>query len=171
MPTYTVHEPPLPTGPRKTRPNDRLHGEAVPDPERFVFVRDGFNFWAFVFGPLWMLMHGLWLVLIGYVALSAVLIVGLRVLQAPSSARMAVMCLLALLVGFEAATLRRFSLRKWKTAGIVVGEDEEEAERRFFAVWLERAAAPASSTLPMVRPISPSSPPIIGLFPDAGDSR
>ena len=43
MPTYTVHQPP----PRK--------GEAASAPERFVFVRDGFHFWAFLLGPLWML--------------------------------------------------------------------------------------------------------------------
>ena len=43
MAVYTVHEPP----PRE--------GEAArATPTRFVFVRDGFYFWAFLFGPLWM---------------------------------------------------------------------------------------------------------------------
>ena len=37
-------------------------GEALADPERFVFVRDGFYFWAFLFAPLWLLWHRLWLV-------------------------------------------------------------------------------------------------------------
>ena len=49
MPTYTVHAPP----PRK--------GETASAPERFVFVRDGFHFWAFVLAPLWLLLHRLWL--------------------------------------------------------------------------------------------------------------
>ena len=44
MPTYTVHEPP----PRKRR--------SRADPERFVFVRDGFYFWAFLLAPLWLLL-------------------------------------------------------------------------------------------------------------------
>ena len=35
MAVYTVHQPPL----RAT--------DAAPDPQRFVFVRDGFYFWAF----------------------------------------------------------------------------------------------------------------------------
>ena len=52
MSVYTVHEP----LPRKR--------EASADPERFAFVRDGFYFWAFVLGPLWMLWRGLWLVLV-----------------------------------------------------------------------------------------------------------
>ena len=61
MSIYTVHEPPL-------RAN-----EDVPDPERFVFVRDGFSFWAFLLAPLWMLRHRLWLVLIGYVVVAVAL--------------------------------------------------------------------------------------------------
>ena len=52
--------------------HDSLHGsraaaaqerERHADPERFVFVRDGFYFWAFLLGPVWMLWRRLWLVL------------------------------------------------------------------------------------------------------------
>ena len=50
MPTYTVHQPPAKNG-------------RAADPHRFVFVRDGFHFWAFLLGPVWMLWHGMWLVL------------------------------------------------------------------------------------------------------------
>src|SRR4051812_20325844 len=56
MPIFTVHQP----RPRKY--------ETAPDPERFAFVRDGFSFWAFLFGPLWMLRHRMWLTLVCYVA-------------------------------------------------------------------------------------------------------
>ena len=59
MSVYTVHEPPL-------RPS-----EAAPNPERFVFVRDGFYFWAFLFSVLWMLWHRMWLILLVYVAVVA----------------------------------------------------------------------------------------------------
>ena len=55
MTVYTVHEPP----PRE--------GQADADTDRFVFVRDGFDFWAFLFGPLWMIWRRLWLVLLLYV--------------------------------------------------------------------------------------------------------
>ena len=40
MAVYTVHQPPL------------KKFEAAADPERFAFVRDGFSFWAFLFGGL-----------------------------------------------------------------------------------------------------------------------
>ncbi|MBV9260162.1 MAG: DUF2628 domain-containing protein, partial [Pseudolabrys sp.] len=61
MPTYTVHEPPLKAG------------ATGPNPERFVFIRDGFYFWAFVLGPIWMLAHRLWLALIGYLVVNTAL--------------------------------------------------------------------------------------------------
>src|SRR6516164_560987 len=47
MSIYTVYEPPL-----------KAH-ESAPNPERFVFVRDGFSFWAFLLTPWWMLRHRL----------------------------------------------------------------------------------------------------------------
>ncbi len=68
MSVYTVHEPPL-----------RAAG-ALAEPERFVFVRDGFYWWAFLLTPLWMLRHRLWLVLVIYLVSSAVLETAMRVL-------------------------------------------------------------------------------------------
>ena len=59
MPVYTIHEPP-----RKEDDSDTLAHSA-----RFVFVRDGFHFWAFLLAPLWMLRHRMWLELIAYLAL------------------------------------------------------------------------------------------------------
>src|SRR5437762_13091001 len=98
MAVYTVHQP----GAEAERVSS--------DPERFVFVRDGFSFWAFLLGPLWMLWHGLWLVLVGYLILAAGLQVVLRAAGAQSGLAFAAGLLLALLIGFEAATLRRLTL-------------------------------------------------------------
>jgi Protein of unknown function (DUF2628) len=127
MSIYTVHEPP-----------SKADGSPS-DPDRFVFVRDGFSFWAFLLAPLWMLRHRLWLVLVGYVIVAVALQVGLRLIGASSGVIITVSLLLALLVGFEAATLRRFTLarRRWKNVGIVVGDDLESAERRFFDAWID----------------------------------
>jgi hypothetical protein len=158
MATYTVHEPPL------------RNGETVSDPERFVFVRDGFHFWAFLLGPLWMLVHRMWLVLALYLAGNAALAVGLHMLHAWGGARFAVTVILALLIGLEAATLRRFSLRKWRGVGVVVGEDAEDAERRFFASWVERAPAAEPPAGPAVRRGPPVPSHVIGLFPEPGGS-
>jgi len=54
MAVYTVHEPRL------------RSGAVAPDPERFVFVRDGFYVWAFLLTPLWLIWNRLWLVLLVY---------------------------------------------------------------------------------------------------------
>src|SRR6202011_1067529 len=95
MSIYTVHAPPAKSG------------QSAPDPERFVFVRDGFSFWAFLLGPLWMVWHGLWLATVGYLVLAAALQFVLGAAGAQSGLALAAGAFLALLVGFEAATLRR----------------------------------------------------------------
>jgi hypothetical protein len=164
MSIYTVHEPPL------------RAGTPAPEPERYVFVRDGFSFWAFLFGPLWMLRHRMWLVFVLFVALSIVL-VGLVVVAGASDVVIAAIGLLiSLWIGLEAATLRRFTLRRrgWRDVGVISGEDREAAECRFFDAWLQQGAqAPAQ---PVVSPQAlnssrPVTSGVIGLFPEPGASR
>ena len=70
MSVYTVHEPPL------------RAADALADPQRFVFVRDGFYFWAFLLGPFWMIWHRLWLVLALYLVILIGIEVGLRAVGA-----------------------------------------------------------------------------------------
>src|SRR5437763_15254071 len=109
MSVYTVHVPPVES--------------SAQTPERFVFVRDGFSFWAFLLGPVWMLWHRLWLAFIGYIAIAALLQIGLHLIGASAMVTFTAAALLALLVGFEAPTLRRMTLarRRWGNVGIVVG--------------------------------------------------
>ena len=158
MAVYTVHEPP----PKRF--------EQTSDPERFDFVRDGFSFWAFVFGPLWMLRHRMWLVLLGYIGVSVVLGLMFSLLGTPAAPRLAANFLLALLVGMEAATLRRFTLarRRWSNLGVIVADDLEAAERRFFDVWVKSGgAAPRTTSESQSRQPVPA-PDVIGLFPQSG---
>jgi hypothetical protein len=168
MPTFTVHAPP----PRQ--------GETTSAPERFVFVRDGFHAWAFLLTPLWLLLHRLWLAFVIYVIGYGLLGVGLALLRAPSSTQLLVALLVALLMGFEASSIWRWTLarRGWNTLGFVVGDDAETAERRFYAEWSKRAAnspATQASIEPNysapVRRGPPSSTDVIGLFPEPGGQR
>jgi Protein of unknown function (DUF2628) len=178
MAVYTVHEPPLKAD------------QSQPDPERFVFVRDGFSFWAFLLAPVWMLWRRLWLVFVIYVLVMAALQIAFNAIGASTSVRVTVGVLAALFIGLEAATLRRFALarRRWSNIGIVVGDDLEAAERRFFDAWSRddwaaanrpahgsihrpsrtSAAAPAGAPA-LQRPRETS--PVIGLFPEPGASR
>ena len=166
MPTFTVHQP----RPRK--------GESVTDPERFVFVRDGFYFWAFLLAPLWLLVRRLWLVLVLYLAVNVLVNVGLVLIGVSAGVKFIATLVIALLVGFEAATLWRWTLQRRgaKTLGFVIGEDQEMAERRFYAEWAARANEPpppvASTPGPAygapVRRGPPSGSDVIGLFPEPG---
>jgi hypothetical protein len=162
MSVFTVYEPPL-------------RGEQVAtDPVRFAFVRDGFYFWAFLLAPLWMLRHRLWLALLLYLVTLAVLQGGLWAVGATAPVRTIVAFLLALLVGLEAASLRRWTLarRGWRNVGIVVGDDLEAAERRFFDAWAARGEsrnAPATMSGRIWAP--PAESEVIGLFPEPGARR
>ena len=156
MAVYTVHEPPRRTG-------DELAHTA-----RFVFVRDGFHVWAFLLTPLWLLRHRLWLEFIVFLVLVAGTVFALRRLGVAPSAGFAALTLLALLVGLEASTLRRWKLarRGFINRGIVVGDDREAAERRFFDAWTraeDERAAPAAMPLRAA-----PAPDIVGLFPQPG---
>jgi hypothetical protein len=167
MPVYTVHAPLA----------DSRGVVAATD--RFVFVRDGFHFWAFVAGLLWLVYHRLWWALLGYIVISVVGEVGLSMLGAGSGTRLTVMVLFALLMGFEAASLRRWTLSRgrWQQLDMVVADDADLAEQRFFDRWaarnsvndqsaIDRGAPPPTRHVPG-QPFSrpPSDDSIIGLFP------
>jgi hypothetical protein len=169
MSVYTVHEPP------------RRAGAAAADVERFAFVRDGFSWWAFLFAPLWMLRHRMWLVLLGYVVVAGAIEIPVRMSGGPVLATSLIGILLGLLVGLEAGTLRRFTLnrRGWKNLGVVSGDDREDAERRFFDAWLQRTnSTPGGPRAPTPGPASatpiwrgPLESDVIGLFPEPGARR
>lgn len=163
MPVYTVHGP--------------LADTARPLPDRIVFVRDAFAVWAVLLGPIWLIWHRLWWALLGYM----VVIVGAGSLMAAlglsAETRMLVNFLIALLMGLEAASLRRWTLSrgKWRQLDVVVADDQDAAERRFFDRWSgtphdaqphDRGAPPPSRS-PAIRA---GRDDIIGLFPQPGGS-
>ena len=161
MPVYTVHEPPR---------NESGHDDdALAHTTRFVFVRDGFHFWAFLLAPLWMLRHRMWLEFIAYLLLTGGVTFALTRLGVAGSAGLWVAVLLALLIGIEASSLRRWKLsrRGFASLGVVVADDREAAERRFFDGWVardERPMPPPQAALPSPFGQPPSSE-IVGLFP------
>ncbi|MFC0240525.1 DUF2628 domain-containing protein [Rhodopseudomonas telluris] len=172
MPVYTVHAPPA----------DADERSAAPD--RFVFVRDGFYVWAFVFGPLWLLSRRLWLAMLGYLALSVAATVAMSALGVASGPRFLVLLLIAALLGLEAGSLWRWTLRRrgWRQLDVVVGEDLPAAERRFFDRWSGRQGTPVSFSLPIDRgappparnvplPASSIHGDIVGSFPRPGGLR
>jgi hypothetical protein len=176
MPVYTVHAP-------------MTNGADFAAADRFAFVRDGFHFWAAVLGVVWLAWHRLWLALLGWIVLMAILDFAMVKLGVGGGTILLVDILLALLLGFEAASLERWTLsrRKWRQLDIVVADDSEAAERRFFDRWTARQCGLSNDQLAVDRGAPPptrdipgqpfSKPPplphsdIIGLFPDPGAQR
>jgi hypothetical protein len=156
MTVFTVHQP----APRKN--------EDVAPPDRYAFVRDGFYFWAFLLGPLWMLWRRLWLVLVIYLVITAAIQAALWALGVSGVVKFAVGFLIAVLVGCEAGTLRRWSLRRrWTNVGLVVAPNQEMAERRFFESWSADASLPAAAATPPPAMHAPTSHhDVMGLFPE-----
>jgi hypothetical protein len=168
MAVFTVHQPPL----RK--------GDNAPDTTRFSFVRDGFYVWGFLLSVLWMLRHRLWLVAVLFVALTALIEVGLRYAGVGSGWRALVFAALSFLVGLEGATLRRWalSLKGYTPVGVVIADNADEAERRFFLGWTSaRQAKPAASAISSAPPEAalrarhPSPSDVIGSFPQPEPRR
>jgi hypothetical protein len=176
MPVYTVHAP-------------VATDASIVATDKFAFVRDGFHVWAFVFGPLWLVAHRLWLATIGWIVLAIVIEAGMVRLGAGGGAILLVDVLIALLMGFEAASLQRWTLsrRNWRQFDIVVADDEEAAERRFFDRWTakqrglsndqwasDRGGPPPTRDIPgqpFSKPPPTAQSEIIGLFPQPGASR
>jgi hypothetical protein len=175
MPVYTVHAP-------------TADNAGVAATDRFAFVRDGFHFWAALLGPLWLAWHRLWLALIGWIVVMIAIDVGMARLGAGGGAIFFTNALIALLMGFEASSIRRWTLsrRNWRQLDIVVADNAESAERRFFDRWtakqrllndqsaVDRGAPPPTRDIPG-QPFSRPPPlprnEIIGLFPEPGAPR
>jgi hypothetical protein len=128
MITVTVHEPPMP-------PSDRLDRA-----ERLAFVKDGYNWMAAAWPPLWMIGQKLWWALAAYISLAGLIFVGLAA-GGVSPAMIGLLFLaLHLLIGLEADSIVRSSLDRtgWQVVGTVVGRNLAECERRFFDDWLPK---------------------------------
>jgi len=146
MKTYTVHEPP-------GAPADRLDRA-----DSLVFVKDGFNWTAAIFGPIWFLANRMWLVFAAYIGGMVVLELLLLLAGASDAFSIILMTAVNVLIGFEASSLRQWTLDRngWRLAGTVVGRNWPDCERRFFEAWLPGqpfvsadALSPHGSALPL----------------------
>jgi hypothetical protein len=155
MRLFTVHLP--------------LSSSGKPTFERAEFVGDGFYGLAFLFNVIWCLWKGLWIAALAILAAGGALYGIGRALQLSADAQFWLQLVLALLVGIEAANLRRFGLsrRGYIDAGTVAASDLGEAE----AIYFSRIA----DEMDLSEPANPtgSAPPtrertedVVGLFPE-----
>lgn len=98
-----------------------------------VAIPERFSWFAFLLTPLYALMHGLWLLVIFWIALVMGLAYAARVIGPEASFWLYVVVVLFL--GFEAPALRRDWLlfRGWQWRGDVISTAEDIAQRDFLA--------------------------------------
>ncbi|MBL28964.1 MAG: hypothetical protein CMM50_15595 [Rhodospirillaceae bacterium] len=109
-------------------------------PADAVLVREGFNWWAFLLGALWLLARGVWLWAVLYV------VAGFTVPRIGAAIGLedftifTLMAAMAFSAGLWGNDWYRSSLerRGWRQIAIVQGEGREAAERRFFDRWPAR---------------------------------
>lgn len=99
--------------------------------ERLEFIPDRFSVLAVLFSFFWLLVHRMWLVLLGYLALS--LLIELLALAVSPETMAVVALVVAILLGHEAQALRRWSLERkgWRVIDIVDAANRDDAELRF----------------------------------------
>lgn len=152
MALYTVHVP-----------------KDVPDQvrraDRTVFVREGFNLWALVFGWLFLIWHRLWIAALGWIVLAGAITYGAWLLHPPAGAVLTLFLLLHVFLGVEGNDLRRWRLdrRQFQLVDVVSGAGRDEAEIGFFHRQPdERRAATGPASRMVARAATPS---VIGMFP------
>jgi hypothetical protein len=157
MTIYTVLTPPAETD------------SAGPDPDRFVFVKEGFCWPALYLTAIWLLWRRMWLVLVLYLVAAAA-IFSLAEKMAPPVAWLTVV-LFSFLVALEANNLRRWTLerRGYRFVGVASGDGRSEAEFRFFAGWA--GSGPRRARAEQTNPATGSrveAHEVVGLFPSPG---
>ncbi len=160
MTTYTLHVP------EDAAPGDP---EAL---ERAQVVPDGFSWAAFFFSALWFLAHRLWLAGLGVLAGVVAVLVLARVVGASPGAAFLAYVLVAVLIGLEANSLRRwtYARRHRPAVDAVSGSSAEEATLKLYEGWLGGRAA-RNPPPPVARPGYAPPDAVIGLFPDAERTR
>jgi hypothetical protein len=151
--------------------------------ERVVFLRERFSVFAFVFTPFWLLRHRLWLGFLLWLTLFIAITVLGSLLGFGAFSALAALYVPSFIFGLEGVNFRARKLLRngYREAGVVIAEDLETAELRFFETW--KAAAPGASvksddpyrpeTAPPAYPdtklaLASTEQNVIGMFPTPG---
>ena len=130
---YTVYEP---------SNEDDAAPEARAD--RIAFVKEGFNWPAFLVPALWLFYQRMWIELVVLLVVIGA-VPWLLGTEGPGGALAGWITLgLTILFAFEANDLRGWALerRGYRFAGVATGRDRTEAERSFFTLWLPKQERP-----------------------------
>jgi hypothetical protein len=129
------------------------HNQPGKGADDVVFLREGFSWWALLFPLPWLVIKGMWIVLL--VALGAQFAIWAiaEALGAGDMMRLIFSFAINLILAFEGNNLLRWTYerRGFEELGLVHGDDLDEAEYRFFTeIGLPRAPAAAEVEQPPV---------------------
>jgi Protein of unknown function (DUF2628) len=161
---YSVYEPPG----EGRDPEERA--------EELVFVRQGFSWPALLVPGFWLLYQRMWLELIAFVALFALLGWVFGTSEEGQTLFSLLGAALVVLFAFEANELRGAALERqgYREAGTAVGSGRDAAELAFFQSWLPQQEKGRERQAPPERPGNADIPApkasgeaegVIGLFP------
>ncbi len=158
MPIWTVHS--------KVEEPAAIRAAA----EDVRFVREGFNWPAFLVPLLWLVIKGMWIVLLVALAVEIAFIAAGKGLELSDSVLTILGLGLNLVMGFAGNDLYRWTLARggWREIGLAAGGDRDVAEYRFFADLMQAVPvppAPPTPSLPL--PASPMHD-ALGLFRHPG---
>ena len=143
--------------------------------DRATLVADGFVWPAFWFTALWFFWHRLWLAGLGILVVEAAIWGAGMALGLHPVAGFAIALLLSILIGLEAASLRRWTYARQgrPIRDAVTATDSRQAEVKLIARWLDGDGARLAA--PPARPSRPAqaraASPALGLFPEAETQR
>ena len=117
MRIYTVHLPP---------PFSKRAREVE-------MIREGFNWWAFLFSGLWMLAQGMWVVGVAVLVLTGLAAAGLEYFGVGDVASSILTLAIGVYVGCSANDWHRAHLARkgWKEAAVIAAPDRDGALRRY----------------------------------------
>ena len=158
MPRYSVHA--------KSAKPEAIRNDA----DKIRFVKEGFAWWGFFFPLPWLLIKGMWEILILAIVLLIAMGSASVALYLPEAAVMVLSFGINLLIGFIGNDLYRWTLQRrgFIDLGPASGESRDEAELRFFLALPPAPLAPAPIAVPVA---SPQPRDALGLFEAAGSAR
>ena len=131
MRNYTVHRP------------RRAIGDPDLETAQTVFVKEGFCWPALFFPLLWLILHRMWLVLLGFVV--AVALIGglLQVVTLDPVIVTVINVSVLFLFAAEAGELRRWTLGRkgYEFRQLIHGRSQYEAEIAYFTGWVDEYSA------------------------------
>jgi hypothetical protein len=106
-------------------------------PDKIVFLRDGFSWGAFLFGPFWLAWRRAWLAAFLWTAALALIAFAGAKLGLPSSMASVIGFALALALGYEGTRVVAWTLvrKGYAESDVIIGDDLDEAEEVFFRRW------------------------------------